>query len=162
MKGWPYPEHWTVSRTFPGVSTSIHLEDEDATFIEQLIKFGNKIQYERDTPQQNLFGETSAIPISKPEPPEVNRWEDITTCKQEKELLGFYLTSHPLDRFRLEIDAFCPNKLEELSDLSQFKGRDVIFCGMVKSVRDGVDQWRNKPYMLAQLEDYTDTYTTCD
>ena len=134
------------------------LEDEDATFIEQLIKFGNKIQYERDTPQQNLFGETSAIPISKPEAPEVNRWEDITTCKQEKELLGFYLTSHPLDRFRLEIDAFCPNKLEELSDLSQFKGRDVIFCGMVKSVRDGVDQWRNKPYMLAQLEDYTDTY----
>ena len=134
------------------------LEDEDATFIEQLIKFGNKIQYERDTPQQNLFGETSAIPISKPEPPEVNRWEDITTCKQEKELLGFYLTSHPLDRFKLEIDAFCPNKLEELGDLSQFKGRDVIFCGMVKSVRDGVDQWRNKPYMLAQLEDYTDTY----
>lgn len=134
------------------------LEDEDATFIEQLIKFGSKIQYERDTPQQNLFGETSAIPISKPEPPEVNRWEDITTCKQEKELLGFYLTSHPLDRFKLEIDAFCPNKLEELGDLSQFKGRDVIFCGMVKSVRDGVDQWRNKPYMLAQLEDYTDTY----
>jgi len=134
------------------------LEDEDATFIEQLIKFGNKIQYERDTPQQNLFGETSAIPISKPEPPEVNRWEDITTCKQEKELLGFYLTSHPLDRFKLEIDAFCPNKLEELNDLQQFRGRDVIFCGMVKSVRDGVDQWRNKPYLLAQLEDYTDTY----
>ncbi len=134
------------------------LEDEDNTFIEQLIKYGNKIQYERDTPQQNLFGETSAIAISKPEPPEVNRWEDITTCKQEKELLGFYLTSHPLDRFKVEIEAFCPNKLEELSDLQQFKGQDVIFCGMVKSVRDGVDQWRNKPYMLAQLEDYTDTY----
>ena len=134
------------------------LEEEESTFIEQLIKFGNKIQYERDTPQQNLFGETSAIPISRPEPPEVNRWEDITTCKHEKELLGFYLTSHPLDRFRLEIDAFCPNKLEELGDLQQFRGRDVIFCGMVKSVRDGVDQWRNKPYLLAQLEDYTDTY----
>ncbi len=134
------------------------LEEADATFIEQLIKFGNKIQYERDTPQQNLFGENSAIAISKPEPPGVNAWEDITTCKQEKELLGFYLTSHPLDRYRIEIDAFCPNKLVELSDLQQFRGRDVIFCGMVKSVRDGVDQWRNKPYMLAQLEDYTDTY----
>ena len=134
------------------------LEEEDATFIEQLIKFGNKIQYEKNTPQQNLFGETSAIAISRPEPPGVNAWEDITTCKQEKELLGFYLTSHPLDRYRLEINAFCPNKLNELSDLQQFRGRDVVFCGMVKSVRDGVDQWRNKPYMLAQLEDYTDTY----
>jgi DNA polymerase-3 subunit alpha len=134
------------------------LEEDDSTFIEQLIKYGSKIQYEKNTPQQNLFGETSAIAISKPEPPEVNPWENITTCKHEKELLGFYLTSHPLDRFKLEIEAFCPNKLEELGDLQQFRGRDVIFCGMVKSVRDGVDQWRNKPYLLAQLEDYTDTY----
>jgi DNA polymerase III subunit alpha len=134
------------------------LEEDDATLIEQLIKYGNKIQYERNTPQQNLFGEASSIAISRPEPPGVNAWEDITTCKQEKELLGFYLTSHPLDRYRLEIDAFCPNKLDELSDLQQFRGRDVVFCGMVKTVRDGVDQWRNKPYMLAQLEDYTDSY----
>jgi DNA polymerase-3 subunit alpha len=146
---------------FEGISRSQYidtLEDEDATFIEQLIKFGNKIQYEKNTPQQNLFGETSAITISKPEAPEVNVWEDITTCKHEKELLGFYLTSHPLDRFRVEIDAFCPNKLEDLGDLQQFSGRDVVFSGMVKTVRDGVDQWRNKPYLLAQLEDYTDTY----
>jgi len=146
---------------FENISRSQYLEtleEEDSTFIEQLIKFGLKIQYEKNTPQQNLFGETSAIAISRPEPPDVNRWENITTCKHEKELLGFYLTSHPLDRFRLEIDAFCPNTLEELHNLEQFRGRDLVFCGMVKSARDGVDQWRNKPYMLAQLEDYTDTY----
>jgi len=146
---------------FESVSRSQYLdtiEDEDPTFIEQLIKYGNRIQYERNTPQQNLFGEASSIAVSKPEPPGVSLWEDITTCKHEKELLGFYLTSHPLDRFRLEIDAFCPQKLEDLSDLQPFRGRDVVFCGMVKTVRDGVDQWRNKPYLLAQLEDYTDTY----
>jgi DNA polymerase-3 subunit alpha len=134
------------------------IEEEEATFIEQLIKYGNKIQYERDTPQQNLFGETSAIAISKPKPPDVNEWDDSTKCKREKELIGIYLTSHPLDRFRLEIDSFCPNTLHELTDLQRFKGRDLVFCGMVKTVRDGVDQWRNKPYLLAQLEDFTDTY----
>ena len=146
---------------FEMVSRSQYLDtidEEDATFIEQMIKYGNQIQYERNTPQQNLFGEASSIAVSKPEPPDVSPWEDITTCKHEKELLGFYLTSHPLDRFRLEIDAFCPQKLEDLTDLQSFRGRDVVFCGMVKTVRDGVDQWRNKPYMLAQLEDYTDTY----
>jgi DNA polymerase-3 subunit alpha len=136
---------------FESVSRSQYLdtiEDEDPTFIEQLIKYGNQIQYERNTPQQNLFGEASSIAVSKPEPPGVSPWEDITTCKHEKELLGFYLTSHPLDRFRLEIDAFCPQKLEDLSDLQQFRGRDVVFCGMVKEqFRDGVDQWRNKPYL---------------
>ena len=46
------------------------VESEEATFIEQLIKYGNKIQFERDTPQQNLFGETGAISITKPEPPD--------------------------------------------------------------------------------------------
>ncbi|MEN8230759.1 MAG: DNA polymerase III subunit alpha, partial [Bacteroidota bacterium] len=134
------------------------LEEQEATLIEQLIKYGNKIQYERETPQQNLFGEISSITISKPEPPDVNEWDSTTKCKREKELIGIYLTSHPLDRYKLEIDSFCPNTLQELGDLQQFSGRDLIFCGMVKTVRDGVDQWRNKPYLLAQLEDYTDTY----
>ncbi|MEN8202971.1 MAG: DNA polymerase III subunit alpha [Bacteroidota bacterium] len=134
------------------------IEEEEATFIEQLIKYGNKIQYERNTPQQNLFGETSFIAISKPLPPDVNEWDDSTKCKREKELIGIYLTSHPLDRYSLEIDSFCPNTLHELTDLQRFSGRDLIFCGMVKTVRDGVDQWRNKPYLLAQLEDFTDTY----
>jgi DNA polymerase-3 subunit alpha len=146
---------------FKGISRSQYIdtvEEEEATLIEQLIKYGNKIQYERDTPQQNLFGETSAIAISKPEPPGVDEWDDSTKCKREKELIGIYLTSHPLDRYKLEIDSFCPNTLHELGDLQQHHGRDVVFCGMVKSVRDGVDQWRNKPYLVAQLEDYTDMY----
>lgn len=134
------------------------IEEEEATFIEQLIKFGNKIQYERNTPQQNLFGEISSIAISKPMPPEVNEWDDSTKCKREKELIGIYLTSHPLDRFKIEIDSFCPNTLHDLTDLKRFSGRDLVFCGMVKTVRDGVDQWRNKPYLLTQLEDYTDSY----
>jgi DNA polymerase-3 subunit alpha len=134
------------------------IEEQESTFIEQLIKFGNKIQYERSTPQQNLFGEASSIAISKPLPPEVNEWDDSTKCKREKELIGIYLTSHPLDRYKVEIDSFCPNTLHELTDLQRFRGRDLIFCGMVKTVKDGVDQWRNKPYMLAQLEDYTETY----
>jgi DNA polymerase-3 subunit alpha len=134
------------------------VEEEEPTFIEQLIKYGNKIQYERDTPQQNLFGEISSVPVLKPEPPDVNSWDDATRCKKEKELIGIYLSSHPLDKYRLEIESFCPNTLNDLSDLQQHSGRDLVFCCMVKSARDGVDQWRNKPYLLAQLEDYTDTY----
>ncbi len=146
---------------FDTISRSQYLdtvEVDENTFIEQLIKYGNKIKFERDTPQQNLFGEVNAIPVSRPEPPDVNTWDNTTMCKREKELIGIYLTSHPLDRYKLEIDSFCPNTLHELSDLKQFSNKDVVFCGMVKTVRDGVDQWRNKPYLLAQLEDYTDTY----
>ncbi|MCK4746084.1 MAG: DNA polymerase III subunit alpha, partial [Bacteroidales bacterium] len=134
------------------------VEEEEASFIEQLIKYGNKIQYERDTPQQNLFGEASSIAILKPEPPDVNEWHLLDKITREKELIGIYLTAHPLDRYKLEIDSFCPNTLHELNDLQQHRGRDLVFCGIIKTVRDGVDQWRNKPYLLAQLEDYTDTF----
>ncbi len=134
------------------------VESEEATFIEQLIKYGNKIRFERDTPQQNLFGEIGAISITKPEPPDINEWDDSTKCKREKELIGIYLTSHPLDRYKVEIESFCPNTLHQLNDLQAHRGRDLVFCGMVKSVRDGVDQWKNKPYLLAHLEDYSDSY----
>jgi DNA polymerase-3 subunit alpha len=146
---------------FEGITRSQYLdtlEEEDPSFIEQLVKYGNRIQYERNTPQQNLFGEISSIAISRPEPPAVNEWDDASKCKREKELIGIYLTSHPLDRYRLEIDSFCTQTLHDLGDLQPFSGRDVVFCGMVKTIRDGVDQWRNKPYLMAQLEDYSDTY----
>jgi DNA polymerase-3 subunit alpha len=134
------------------------LEEDESTFIEQLIRYGNKVQFERNTPQQNLFGETSSATIVRPEPPAVNEWDDSTKCRKEKELIGIYLTSHPLDRYQLEINSFCTHTLNDLSDLEHYSGKDVVFCGMVKNVRDGVDQWRNKPYLLAQLEDYSDTF----
>ncbi len=134
------------------------LEEDESTFIENLIKYGNKIQYERNTPQQNLFGERSSIAVTKPEPPDVNEWHLLDKITREKELIGIYLTAHPLDRFKLEMDSFCTNTLHDLNDLQPYRGRDLVFCGIVKSIRDGVDQWRNKPYLLAQLEDYTDTY----
>ncbi|HER10173.1 MAG TPA: DNA polymerase III subunit alpha [Bacteroides sp.] len=146
---------------FKDISRSQYIdtvEEAEPTFIEQLIKYGNKIQYERDTPQQNLFGEISAISISRPEPPAVDEWHLLDKITREKELIGIYLTAHPLDRFKLEIDSFCNITLHELDDLQQHRGRDLVFCGIVKTVREGVDQWRNKPYLLALLEDYTDTY----
>jgi DNA polymerase-3 subunit alpha len=109
-------------------------EDEDPTFLEQLIKYGNQDPVRKGyTPAKPFWGGQLHRPHPNPSPRSECPWEDITTCKHEKELLGFYLTSHPLDRFRLEIDAFCPQKLEELSDLQQFRGRDVVFCGMVKT-----------------------------
>jgi DNA polymerase III subunit alpha len=146
---------------FTDISRSQYLdtvEEDEPSFIEQLIKFGSKIQFERDTPQQNLFGEINAISIVRPEPPQVDEWHLLDKITREKELIGIYLTAHPLDRFRLEIDSFCNISLHELADLQQFNGRDLVFCGIVKTSRDGVDQWRNKPYVLAQLEDFTDSY----
>ncbi len=137
----------------------LEIEDNEPSFIEKLIKYGNKIQYERSTPQQNLFGEMSQESIKKPEPPDVEEWHLLDKINQEKELIGMYLTAHPLDRYKVEIDSYCNTNLHQLSDLKALAGRDFTFSGMVKTTRDAVDQWKNKPYLLAVIEDYTESFT---
>lgn len=97
--------------------------------------------------------------ISKPEPPDIDEWHMLDKINREKELIGMYLTAHPLDRFRTEIDSFCSTNLHEMNDLKALSGREFTFCGIVKTIRDTVDQWRNKPYLMAVMEDFTESYT---
>ncbi|MDA3823924.1 MAG: DNA polymerase III subunit alpha, partial [Bacteroidales bacterium] len=139
----------------------IEMEEDsnDVSLIERLIKYGNKYQYEKNTPQQNLFGEMNQGTISKPEPPDLEDWHLLDKINREKELIGMYLTAHPLDRFKTEIDSFCNTNLHEMNDLKNLTGRDFTFCGIVKTVRDTVDQWRNKPYLMAVVEDFTESFT---
>ncbi len=137
----------------------IDVEEDEATFIERLIKYGNKYQFEKNTPQQNLFGEMNQGTLLKPEPPGLEEWHLLDKINREKELIGIYLTAHPLDRFQTEINSFCTTNLHELSDLKSLNGRDFTFCGIVKTVSDTVDQWRNKPYLMALIEDFTESYT---
>lgn len=139
----------------------IELEEEsnDLPFVERLVKYGNKYQFEKTTPQQNLFGEMNQGTISRPEPPQLEDWHLLDKINREKELIGMYLTAHPLDRFKNEIDSFCTNNLHDLNDLKAFSGRDFVFCGIVKTIRDTVDQWRNKPYLMAVIEDFTESFT---
>ena len=146
---------------FSGIFRNQYVDvvENEPSFIEQLIKYGTRIQFEKNTPQQNLFGESSMITVQKPVPPEVDEWHILDKINMEKELIGIYLTAHPLDRFRLEVESFCTHTLADLADLESLNGKDLVFCGMVKTIRDTVDPWRNKPYLLAVMEDYTDTYT---
>jgi DNA polymerase-3 subunit alpha len=97
--------------------------------------------------------------IAKPEPPDIEDWHLLDKINREKELIGMYLTAHPLDRFKTEIDSFCTTNLHELHDLNSLSGRDFTFCGIVKTIRDTVDQWRNKPYLMAVIEDFTESFT---
>jgi len=137
----------------------VEVEDNELTFVEKLVKYGQKHQYEKNTPQQNLFGEMNQDTISKPEPPDIPEWHLLDKINREKELIGMYLTAHPLDRFKLEIDSFCNTTLYEMQDLKELAGRDFSFCGIVKNVKDTIDQWRNKPLLISLIEDFNESYT---
>jgi DNA polymerase-3 subunit alpha len=89
----------------------------------------------------------------------LDEWHILDKINREKELIGIYLTAHPLDRYKTEIRSFCTTDLHEMEDLKSLTGRDFTFCGIVKSFRDSVDQWRNKPFLMAVVEDFTESFT---
>ena len=83
----------------------------------------------------------------------------LDKINKEKELIGMYLTAHPLDQFKPEIDNLCNTDLYTLNnDLHKLVGKDIIFSGIVKSFRQGISQKNNRAFGNAVLEDYTDTY----
>ena len=131
----------------------------DLTFIDSLIRYGNRIKSEQNSTQQSLFGENHSETIQKPEATPSEGWELMEKIKKEKELLGIYLTAHPLDRFKPEIVNLCNTDLYTINnDLQSLTKKEFCFAGIVKSFREGISQKNNQPFGNAELEDYTDTY----
>ncbi len=136
-------------------------ENDPTSFIEKLIRYGNKIQIETQSAQQSLFGalSTSQV-IKKPDIPQVEEWPKLLLLDKEKNLIGIYLTAHPLDDYRLELESFCSREvsLKDLNnDIEQFKGREFTFGGMVTAAREATSKNGN-PFSTLTLSDYTDSY----
>ncbi len=74
----------------------------EISFIELLIRYGNKFQSESSTTQQSLFGESGDLEISKPEITIQEEWPKLVKLDMEKDLIGIYLSAHPLDTYKLE------------------------------------------------------------
>jgi DNA polymerase-3 subunit alpha len=125
------------------------------TFIEQLIRYGNKAQLSTDQ-APTLFGNISNIEVIKPRPARVPEWPPLVKLNKEKEVIGIYLSSHPLDNFKLEMSQFCTHSLADLRDLESLRGKDVTVAGMVTTVRHATTK-TGKPYGSFTIEDYSDT-----
>ncbi len=133
----------------------IEADSSGLSFIEQLIRYGNKAQQNSDN-VPTLFGDLSTIEVIKPRPPKVNEWPPLVRLNREKEVIGIYLSSHPLDNFKLEISQFCSHTLAEMRDLELLRGKEVTVAGMITSVRHATTR-TGKPYGSFTIEDYTDT-----
>ncbi len=133
----------------------------DISFIEKLIKYGNQIQLESNNAQQSLFGDATNTQVVKtPEIPNVDEWPKIVLLEKEKSLIGIYLSSHPLDDFKLEIENFVSRdfSLKDLNNnIENLKGKELTFAGMVSESREAIGK-TGKPYCNMTLTDYTDSY----
>ncbi len=137
-------------------------DQNDISFIEKLIKYGHQMQVSNDTAQQSLFGEAMAAQVIKtPDIPNVPEWPKVILLEKEKSLIGIYLSSHPLDTYKLEIENFASREysLRDLNNhIESLKGKEITLAGMVTEARDAVGK-TGKPFCNMTLTDYSDSYT---
>jgi len=133
------------------------IDTRGISFIEYLIRYGNNVKAVRNSSQQTLFGGSGGFDIIKPEPVQCPDWPKLEKLNREKEVIGIYLSSHPLDDFKLEINTFATATLADLQNLGDFYERDVIVAGMVIDTKNGIGK-NGKPYGSFTLQDYTDSF----
>jgi DNA polymerase-3 subunit alpha len=133
------------------------LDTKGSSFIESLIRYGNNSKTVKTSSQQSLFGETGGFDMIKPEPAYCPDWPKLEKLNREKEVIGIYLSSHPLDDFKLEISTFTTATLADLQNLREYLERDVTVAGMVIDVKTGIGK-NGKPYGSFTLQDYSDSF----
>ena len=133
-------------------------DGREGTFLEALVRYGNRVQSEKANVQQSLFGGGNAeADIQKPEPLPHEPWTRLEMLNKEREVIGIYLSSHPLDDFSVIIRHYCHSTLGDLQDLPSMKNKDFTVAGMVTSVTHLTTK-TGKPYGRFTIEDYNSSH----
>jgi len=123
------------------------------TFIEQLMRYGQRFQTEQNNAQQSLFGGGEHVDIQRPVLPACADWSQLEKLTKEREMVGLYLSAHPLDDYKIIIDHMCKTQLSELENLDALKGQEIAVAGMVVGVQNLMTK-TGKPWGKFKLEDY--------
>ena len=123
-------------------------------FSDVLIRYGNKYQLDKSSQVNSLFGDNSAIEITRPEMPAAETWTELTRLEKEKELIGIYLSAHPLDEYRIALEYGCNTRMNELENREALREREITMGGIVVGYREGMTK-QNKPFAILKVEDYS-------
>ncbi len=124
-------------------------------FLETLMRYGNRYQADKAAAFNSLFGGENVIDVATPEIPQgAERWSDLDRLNRERDLVGIYLSAHPLDEFSIVLEHVCNTRMADLEDKAALVGREITMGGIVTNVRRGVSKNGN-PYGIAKIEDYS-------
>jgi len=135
----------------------LHQESDGITFLEKVLKYGSKFQESQNSSQVSLFGEASEVQIPEPIIPPCEEWGTMEKLRREKEVVGIYISGHPLDDFKKEIKAFCNAGIGAVHQLEKFVNRELTMAGVITDVQHRISK-NGKGWALFTMEDYTDTY----
>ncbi|SEL61357.1 DNA polymerase III, alpha subunit [Aquimarina amphilecti] len=128
-------------------------EGDNVTFLEKAMKYGSKYQENENSSQVSLFGEASDVQIPEPIVPPCEEWGTMEKLAREKEVVGIYLSGHPLDDFKYEMKYFCNGDLLNFGDLENNLNREVSFGGVITGVEHRTSK-NGKGWAIFTIEDY--------
>lgn len=124
------------------------------TFLDTLVRYGQLYQQEQREAATSLFGGTEAVEIATPPIPEVEAWSNIEKLNKERELVGIYLSAHPLDEYELILNNLCNTHCSELGDKTELaKKEDIVFGGIITDVKSKFTK-TGKPCGFVTIEDF--------
>ena len=126
---------------------------KDETFTEVLVRYGNKYQLDKAAATNSLFG-GDMIEVATPEIIPAPHWSDLDRLNRERDLVGIYLSAHPLDEYEVILENVCNAHMIDLTDLKPLYNRDLIMGGIVTAVREGQTK-KGNPFGIAKVEDYS-------
>ncbi len=134
-----------------------YTESDQVTFLEKAIRYGSKLQESANSSQVSLFGETSEVQIPEPTMPFVEEWGTLEKLSREKEVVGIYISGHPLDDFKFEIKHFCNSRLLALNNLNELIGKSISVAGIVNNVEFKTAK-NGKGWAIFTLDGYDESY----
>jgi len=156
---------------------------QGVAFLDQVVKYGQKFKADKESNEMSLFGdlEENEVMIQHPEPPkEFEQWSTLERLNREKELVGLFLSAHPLDEYKFQLQYACNTTMAELDSIPnprskeeqeatwnelqgnpaeverirKIQNRDITCGGIVTSWREGTSRQGN-PYGILTVEDYS-------
>lgn len=130
---------------------------EDPIHLDKIIRMASQHLERQNSNQVSLFGDVEEYTAPVFEMPFCERWSKGEQLKHEKEVTGFYISGHPLDEFKIEIDNFANVNLSELkNNLAKYQDKEVYFAGMISDVKHKIAK-NGKPFGSFNIDDFDDT-----
>ncbi len=137
----------------------VYAGNGEPSLIEKAIKYAGKAQAESQSLQTSLFGASSGVAMPKPKIEAVTPFEELEKLNLEKEVLGIYISGHPLDKFRFEIDVFANVRCNQLNDLSVWENREIKLAGIITSCEERITK-NGKPFGRFTIEDFSGSFSS--
>ncbi len=133
------------------------VNNKGEVFLDVLMRYGMRYQTDKNEAATSLFGGFDMVEIATPQIPEAQPWSALSKLNKERELVGIYLSAHPLDEFSVILQNVCNTRLAQLNDLAPLANTELTFGGIVTGVRRGTSR-AGKPYGIVTMEDYSGTF----